>query len=120
MQHEGGSHQDSALAYCLPWAELAEVRIFPSPYLRRPGQRPPADDGTGVRHVILAFVFAQPAAALNSMRLSWVRRLGASRVLRSYGTPVAIGDRVLDHTGGQIMAAVSGFAPAPVPVHRYD
>jgi len=94
-----------AVSYCLPWAELAEVRLFPIRYSRR-------------RNVLVAFVPAQPEAVVDAMRLSRVRRRRALRALRIHGTPLTIDVLLLDHTEDQITAAVGGFAA--IPVRRYD
>lgn len=115
---DAGVHLN-AVSCCLPWAELAEVRIFPIRYSYRSGPGRTAGDGADNRNAMIAFVPAQPAVTLHSMRLSRRRRRAGSRALRIYGTSLSIFDQALDHTSEEIMAAVGGFAPGPVPVRRY-
>ncbi len=116
---DAGVHLN-AISYCLPWAELAEVRIFPIRYSHRSGQGRTAGDGADNRNAMIAFVPAQPAVTLHSVRLSRRRLRAGSKSLRIYGTSLSISDRALDHTSEEIMAVVGSFAPGPVPVRRYD
>jgi hypothetical protein len=93
--------------YTLPWPELAEVRLIPLRAFRRGGGQPT---------MIVAFVPADPQAALRALRANGGgRRLEKS--CRLYGTPLTLADRLTDQPADQITAAASAFAP--VPVSRY-
>jgi hypothetical protein len=101
-----GVHLPS-IACDLPWDSLAEVRLVPVRYGRR------GDRGA----MVIAFVPQDPAAVLGAVTAGRRRRKRMERSLRVYGTPLSIGDSLLDHSGEQAAATAAGFAA--VPVRRY-
>jgi hypothetical protein len=105
---DAGGVQLPDLGGSLPWAELAEVRLF---RWRGAYQR------SGQPSVIVAFVPRDPAAVLSSLRPAGLRRWRLERALRKRGTPLTVLDQLADRSGPEIAAAVRAFAL--VPVHWY-
>jgi hypothetical protein len=103
----GGVHLPD-LGCSLPWAELAEVRLF----RRRGGYQRSSQPA-----VLVAFVPRDPASVLRSLRPTGLRHWRLQRALRLRGTPLTVEDRLADRSGPEIAAAVRAFAP--VPVHWY-
>lgn len=101
------------------WPEIAEVRVYPmrkvsGQALPRSGDQDGRGDGGPAK--VLAFIPRDPAALTAALPARMVTR--TRRVTSLYGSPLAVADRLLDHSAAQIIEAAAGFAP--IQVRRYD
>ncbi len=104
---DGAGVSFPTVSYTVPWGELAEIDLHPMRGL----------DGRPARNWLIAFVPADPGAALASFRPRPRRMLG-SRSLRAYGTPLTINDRLLEQTADEIIDAAARFTQ--ISVRRFD